>query len=144
MKFFLKMIPPTITHQEKKVTIKNGKPVFYEPPKLKDAREKLTAYLFREKPDAPFTGPVSLSVAWLFPAGRHKDGEWKITKPDTDNLQKLLKDCMTTCGFWKDDAQVCIEITEKIWMNYPGILIEVNELTDSNVLEGDEEELKDE
>ena len=30
----------------------------------------------------------------------------EVTKPDTDNLQKLLKDCMTKCGFWKDDAQV--------------------------------------
>ena len=33
------------------------------------------------------------------------DGEYRTTKPDTDNLQKLLKDCMTATGFWTDDAQ---------------------------------------
>ena len=38
--FFLPIIPPTVTHQEKKVAVKNGKPIFYEPPELKDARAK--------------------------------------------------------------------------------------------------------
>lgn len=41
--FFMPMKPPTATHQEKKVTIVNGKPVFYEPDDLKAARAKLTA-----------------------------------------------------------------------------------------------------
>lgn len=49
-------------------------------------------------------------------------------KPDTDNLQKLLKDCMTARGFWKDDAQVASEICEKFWAERPGIYICVEEL----------------
>ena len=122
------MIPPTVTHQEKQVTVRNGKPVFYEPPALKDARDKLTAYLWKERPEAPFTGPVTLQVAWMFPGKNHRDGEWKITKPDTDNLQKLLKDCMTECQFWKDDAQVCMEMVAKQWSDHPGILIDVFEM----------------
>ena len=43
---------------------------------------------------------------WCFPKGKHSDGEYKATKPDTDNLQKMLKDVMTEVGFWKDDALV--------------------------------------
>ena len=31
IEFFMLMIPPTVTHQEKQVHVVNGKPVFYEP-----------------------------------------------------------------------------------------------------------------
>lgn len=67
-------------------------------------------------------------VKWLFPKGRHRDGEYRTTKPDTDNLQKLLKDCMTVAGFWKDDALVCSEIVEKFWAGTSGIWIRVEEV----------------
>ena len=75
---------------------------------------------------------VALSVLWLFPRGqRHKNGEWRITKPDTDNLQKLLKDCMTRVGFWNDDAQVCREEVTKRWSRQkPGIHIKVVSIDD--------------
>ena len=38
LQFFLPMIPPTVTAQEHKVSVRNGKPVFYDPPELKEAR----------------------------------------------------------------------------------------------------------
>lgn len=50
MEFFMAMIPPTCTHQEKQVHVANGKPVFYEPEELKAARQKLTAHLKRYAP----------------------------------------------------------------------------------------------
>ena len=49
-------------------------------------------------------------------------------KPDTDNLVKLLKDCMTKVGFWKDDAQVTRDIVEKFWADIPGIYIRIKEM----------------
>lgn len=129
IRFFLPMKPPTVTHQEKSVHVVNGKPVFYDPAELKAARSKLTAYLARHKPAAPLRGAVRLVVKWCFPiTGKHKDGEYKYTKPDTDNLEKMLKDCMTDLGFWKDDAQVASEITEKFWAKLPGILIYAEEI----------------
>lgn len=127
MKFFMKMIPPSVTHQEKQVTVRNGKPVFYEPARLKDARGKLTAHLYPNRPIEPLEGPLSLKVMWLFPKGNHKEGSFKVTRPDTDNLQKLLKDCMTTTGFWYDDAQVCSEYVEKRWSKHTGIYIDVEQ-----------------
>jgi Holliday junction resolvase RusA-like endonuclease len=126
--FFMPMIPPTVTHQEKKISVKNGKPFVYEPAELKEARSKLMAYLSKNVPEAKYTGAVRLTVKWLFPRGKHKNGEYKITKPDTDNLNKLLKDCMTECGFWKDDALVASEICEKFWADNPGIYIKIEEL----------------
>ena len=129
MEFFLHMIPPTVTHQEKAVHVVNGKPVFYEPPQLQAARSKLTAYLAGHRPAEPMTGGVRLVVKWCFPrSGNHRNGEYRITKPDTDNLQKLLKDCMTAVGFWKDDAQVCCEVIEKFWADVPGIYVSVDEI----------------
>lgn len=130
--FFLPMIPPTVTHQEKAVRVVKGKPEFYEPGRLKAARIKLMAYLWQHTPLVPMQGAVRLGVKWCFPfTGKHKDGEWKTTRPDTDNLQKLLKDCMTDLGYWKDDAQVASEIVEKFWAKVPGIYINVQELEDT-------------
>lgn len=123
------MIPPTITAQEHKVRVVNGKPVLYDPPKLKAAKHKLIAYLANHTPERPLESSCRLIVKWLFPiTGGHYDGEYKYTKPDTDNLQKMLKDCMTKCGFWKDDALVVSEIIEKFWAEHPGIWICIEEL----------------
>ena len=126
--FFMPMIPPTVTHQEKKIHVVNGKPVTYEPPELRDARAKLMSRLVRHRPEQPYTVGLRLTVKWLFPRGKHKDGEYRITKPDTDNLTKLLKDCMTAAGFWKDDALVASEICEKFWAETSGIYIRIEEL----------------
>ena len=126
--FFMAMIPPTVTHQEHKVNVKNKKPIFYEPAELKNARAKLEANLSKFIPGEKYKSGIRLTCKWLFPAGRHKNGEYKITKPDTDNLQKLLKDCMTKLGFWEDDALVASEICEKFWADVPGIYIKIEEL----------------
>ena len=130
LNFFIAMNPPTATAQERAIRVVRGKPVFYDPPKVQEARDALTAYLSREKPEKPLAGALELTVIWLFPRGKsHKNGQWRTTKPDTDNLQKLLKDCMTRCGFWRDDAQVVREIVEKRWADDPtGIYIEIREL----------------
>nr|DAL53879.1 MAG TPA_asm: Endodeoxyribonuclease RusA [Caudoviricetes sp.] len=126
--FFMPMIPPTVTAQEHKVTVRNGKPIFYDPPEVKTAKEKLVANLCKHRPDEPYRDGVRLTVKWLFPRGRHRDGEYRTTKPDTDNLQKLLKDCMTLCGFWTDDALVASEICEKFWAGTAGIYVRIEEL----------------
>ena len=128
MEFFMAMVPPTITHQEKQVHVVNGKPVFYEPAELKRARQKLVGHLAKYKPEEMLEGPLELVTKWCFPRGKQSQGSYRISKPDTDNLQKLLKDCMTTVGFWKDDALVAREITEKFWADPPGIYIRVTEL----------------
>lgn len=129
LKFFMPMKPPTVTHQEKQVHVVKGKPVFYEPEELKNARAKLMSALARNIPEKPFDGPLFLSCDWYFPVtGKHRNGEFKTTKPDTDNLNKLLKDCMTAMQFWKDDAQVCMEVIAKYYADVPGIKITVSNI----------------
>ncbi len=129
MEFFLEMEPPTVTAQEHKVVVRHGKPMFYDTERLKAARKKFLAALKPYAPETAPEGPVSLMVCWYFRTKSHKEGSWRVTRPDTDNLQKLLKDCMTAAGFWKDDAQVCVEAVSKRWTRIrPGIFIRIEGL----------------
>ena len=125
MEFFMPMIPPRTTAQQHRI-LKNGRVVPGE--KVAAAKQKLIAHLYQHKPDKPFSGPVQLAVVWKWNKPKQKTAyDWKVTRPDTDNLQKLLKDCMTQLGYWNDDAQVCDEHVLKLWTNgTPGIFITVN------------------
>jgi len=131
IEFFMPMVPPTVTAQERKVRVVRGKPVFYDTPEINAARTKIEGHLGPHVPADAMSGPVRLITKWCFPCDRnaHMNGQWRDTRPDTDNLQKLLKDCMTHVGFWIDDAQVASEITEKFWADVPGIYIRLEELT---------------
>lgn len=130
IQFFMPMIPPTVTDQEKRIgRNKQGDYFIYRPQKMVDVRQKLSAYLAKHVPNKKLQGALCLYVKWLFPIkGNHFNGEYKTSKPDTDNLEKTLKDVMTELGFWKDDAQVASEVVEKFWADIPGIFIVVKEL----------------
>ena len=139
IEFKLHLQPPTITQQEHKIgKSKSGRPYIYEPEELKDAREKLTAYLSQYKPPREMMGPVKMMVTWLFHNPKMTKGRfrWRTRKPDTDNLQKMLKDCMTRLDFWEDDAQVVYEVITKMDVGDPkdaGIYIKLEEMDDSEV-----------
>lgn len=129
MQFFLAMDPPTKTQQEHRIGVsKNGRPFIYEDRELKEVRNKLYKALSKFVPDKPYEKAVRLIVKWCFQRKKHSDGEYKITKPDTDNLNKMLKDEMTKLGFWTDDALVASEIIEKFWAEIPGIFIKIEEI----------------
>ncbi|MCR4670601.1 MAG: RusA family crossover junction endodeoxyribonuclease [Saccharofermentans sp.] len=125
MEFFMPMRIPTATAQEKKINTKTG--TIYPDASVKAAKEKYLAHLDRFKPDTRIKAPIMLMVIFYFHSDEHPDKSPKITKPDTDNMIKLLKDCMTKKGFWKDDAHVTYEIIGKYWTTgTEGIYIKVN------------------
>lgn len=127
IEFFEPMRIPSATHQEKHVAVKNGKPHFYEPANVRDARASYMAHFGQHAPKQPMEGALCLCVAFEY----HKDMasdqiEWKTTKPDTDNMIKMVKDCMTQLGYWHDDAQVCLENIQKLYHKYQeGIYVKV-------------------
>lgn len=125
IEFFMSMIPPTITAQQHKTS--NGR--FYDPPELKAAKIKLRNHLIPYRPDKPFDGALRLVVKWCFPiTANHHDGEYKYTKPDTDNLNKALKDIMEDLGFFVNDSRVASETIEKFWAEVPGIWIHLEKI----------------
>jgi len=132
MRFKLKMIPPTATAQQKGERVVGGYIHHYKKKNVAQAEAILRDALLPYVPDVPITDkPVWFVVSWLFPypksAKKHRPGcgRWKITRPDTDNLNKLLKDVMTDMGFWKDDALICREYIQKFYSDEPGIIIGV-------------------
>jgi len=99
----------------------------------------LAARLF--VPATPITGPVSVDIALRFPrpkshyrTGKHA-GElrpdapiWHTAKPDRDNAEKAILDCLTRLAIWRDDAQVCCGQVTKRWHTQGGATITISEL----------------
>lgn len=73
------------------------------------------------KPPAPYTGPVHLSITFLFPRPEYLMKP-KITeqtlphtkKPDRDNCEKAVLDALKGI-FFVDDAQVCSGEVKKLY-----------------------------
>jgi len=135
MHFKLKMNPPTATAQQKGERIVGGRIHHYKKRRVADAEAILKDALLPFVPTEPITGkPILLIVCWCFPytksAKKHLPGwtRFKITRPDADNLNKMLKDCMTDMGFWQDDALISAETVMKVYADEPGIEISVIEL----------------
>lgn len=129
MHFILHITPPTATAQEQKTTVRGGVPRKYDPANVKAAKKILADALRPYVPDEPADGPIALICDWYFPRGKsHKKDRWKTTRPDTDNLQKGLKDVMTRLGFWTDDARVCFEQCTKKYADDPCIKITIQRL----------------
>ena len=126
LRFFLPMNPPTKTAQEKRWKCVNGKPIAYQSAQLKAAYMKLRDGVARFKPEEKIRDSIQLLVQWGFPADKkHPAGSWRKGKPDTDNLQKMLKDVMTEAGFWEDDCLVVSETVQKFYVDTPGIYIAI-------------------
>lgn len=120
---------PTVTSQQKGIDGRGGVRV-YTKGEVRAAKLIFLGLLSKHAPPEPLTGAVRLTTKWCYLTRAHRDGEFKITRPDTDNTVKLFKDCMTAAGFWLDDAQVASEITEKFWVRESpsGIYVRVEAL----------------
>lgn len=133
--FFMAMEkPPTATKQEYQIAIRKArdggyKPMFRPSERWADAESLLRAHLEPHRPSEPLRGGVVLDVTWCFPLEGRADGAPFLKKPDTDNLQKGLKDIMTEFGWWEDDAQVFSEHATKIHSRVPGIRIDIEEVS---------------
>ena len=89
------------------------------------------------RPEVPLDGPLEVSITFFLPRPkrlmRKKDPDgpvWAPGKPDRDNLDKAVLDCLTTDGWWRDDAQVVAGEVRKCYHakeDVPGALIEIQE-----------------
>ena len=140
----LKENPPTVTSQEKGETIKykwivrNGKRVsipyihHFEKPEVARARSFYTGRILIEmkknklKPPR-FEGPCRGKIIFGFKARRKKNiGKLKDTKPDCDNMNKLLQDVLADLEFFEvGDQQVGDLRVIKKWSEAPFISIEI-------------------
>lgn len=71
-----------------------------------------------------FDGAVSCSVTFFYSIKQRKKwGLPKTSKPDCDNMVKLLLDVMTGLHIWDDDSQVAHLEVSKFYAEKPAILI---------------------
>lgn len=103
---------PSSTPQQRKIGGRNTHPTN----RLRYARAAWQALLERHKPAQPMDGPVSLSVSLCY----HTKSQGvkfapKTSRPDGDNLLKIIKDAATKAGWWLDDAQVYDEHITRYW-----------------------------
>jgi Holliday junction resolvase RusA-like endonuclease len=71
--------------------------------------------------------PVSSPAWWQEAAAA--GAMYPAKKPDTDNLEKLVMDCLTRSGrWWKDDCQVVAKASMKIYGTSPETRVTIREL----------------
>ena len=137
--FRIDCIPPKSTHQASLRIMKrrDGSQFVGKMENSKGAQVKrdLISLLAEHRPAEPFAGPVHLDIDWTYPwrksepkRNRITGARWCDTRPDCDNLAKMLIDCMTRLGFWGDDSQVARLTFSKWWADRPGIEVRVEEL----------------
>ena len=120
---------PTVTHQDKIISVKNGKPIIFDSPELKRAKRIFEDCLIEHIPNKELEPPISIELVWCFPLEKNKvDGDYYTKKPDVDNLAKAFIDQMTKLKFWKDDSHVSKLVSEKRYNSICGVYVKGYEL----------------
>lgn len=58
-------------------------------------------------PTKPYPGAKKVEICFCFGTKNKKlKGKLKTSRPDVDNMAKILLDRMTKLGYWKDDSEV--------------------------------------
>lgn len=130
----LPIVPPTKTHQDKKIVRIGKHSKLADTKELKQVTSDYLTLLQPYKPSRPFTGPVHLGFRFVFPYRKSEPKKNRVgliaktTKPDWDNMAKTLQDVMTKLLFWQDDAQVFSASVDKWWGEEPGITISIQSI----------------
>ena len=86
-------------------------------------------------PREPLQGPVRVDVTLCFrrPKAHYLRGGLRpgapthhTGRPDRDNCEKALLDCLTQLGMWHDDGQVCAGEVTKLYGEQPGAVVRVS------------------
>jgi len=138
MTLWLPGVQPRTSHHAKQIIAirgRRGRMVsrLADRPGLVRAKHDIDAQLAPYRPIAPLTGPVSLSLAWIWP-WTTKDTRtvkrmatngrvWHDRRPDCSNLTKTIEDRLVACGFMADDGQVVLLEARKYRGDTPGLWI---------------------
>lgn len=108
-------------------------------------REMINWEASQHRPDKPIEGPVLLKLDIILrrPKNHFRTGrfagqlkpfapKWHIVKPDDDNCERPVKDCLENLGFYKNDSQVCWMERRKMYGPSPMIRIVVVMLEDGD------------
>lgn len=109
IEMFLKIVP-----------VAKGRPRFsrnghtYTPSNTRTAEKELKTLLRSKYQGKPMLEPIDLELQFFLPKGKTVKRTYPVTKPDLDNLVKLLSDSANGI-LWKDDSQICRLSAEKYY-----------------------------
>lgn len=143
---FVPFDPPTATAQQKQFSAASGFMRSYDKKHVKAAKKLLAKTFLPYCPQEPLEGALSVLVVWClpFPKSTPKQAllnriRYKITRPDSDNLNKGIQDVLGNLtfakrnepktSFWKDDSLIADLHVVKLESTVPGILLEITPLT---------------
>ncbi|MDD3655015.1 MAG: RusA family crossover junction endodeoxyribonuclease [Desulfotomaculaceae bacterium] len=117
MKFTI-IIPPKAQMRDRVRAFRHGDRIVgrsYKAPKQRQEENRLVALLLEHRPPEPLEGPLLFGLRAYLPVPKSKSKKWQAaalageirptTKPDLDNLLKMVKDVCSGI-FWQDDKQV--------------------------------------
>lgn len=95
---------------------------------LKLWRTLMLAEFINSRPvNGPIREPVIVNMLAMFP---HKDpkkwGTPHAVRPDKDNVEKAVLDCLVRAGVLKDDSLVCGGSFTKIWAQRGGLYVQIH------------------
>lgn len=131
-------IPPKHTAQGSNQILKTKNGRFFIGKKTnsnaKSTQNELFNLLYPYRPEQPLEKPLRVEIKWVYPYRKSEPKKNRTaekycdTRPDVDNICKLLFDMMTRIGFWIDDSQIADLHFIKVWDNKPRIEIKIGEL----------------
>lgn len=107
-----------------------GRPVVYTPAATRQAERDVIALVADEAPAEPIVDPVEIELVFRLPVPSSWPA-WKrkaallgvvrpTSRPDLDNLEKLLYDSLGRAGYWRDDSQIVASRSRKTYSERPG------------------------
>lgn len=134
------IIPTKTTHQSSLRILKGkGGKMFvgkYQKTEFRAWLEEFKLKIKKCKPSNPLSGPIEAEIDFYFPYNKSASAKlrlsesWKTTRPDLDNMEKSIFDCLSEQGFIEDDALICRKISTKRYSQNPRILIKLTKITD--------------
>lgn len=134
--FHIPITPPKATSQTKRLVMVGGKPRFFPKKEHQAAENDLMVLMAQHAPSSPMTGPLRLSVDFVFP-WRKSETKRRMAcgklpndaRPDCDNLVKLVSDVLTKLRFYGDDGQVSVLHVYKHWGDRVGITVSITPIS---------------
>lgn len=123
-----------VAKQGGRYAVRGGRAIHYQPSRVMRNASLLVTAAREYAPAVPWVGPVEVSYRFQFPwrkaePMRNRERRMpKDTQPDLGNLEKQMDDVLETAGLIKNDAQIAVRISEKIWCEASGVRVVVEEL----------------
>lgn len=125
-----------------RATVRGKHAGVYNPPC--DWKRTVAAEAVKHRPPKPLCGPVRVDWTMTFPRPQSHYGTGRNAgvlkasaprhhpnRPDRDNLDKVVLDCLSELGYWRNDTQVCSGFLLKLWGERGGAVVEVTELAEN-------------